>query len=216
MIEIDKFWFEDPTILYNKERLIEFFPSLSMHYIEKLNAILRFAIYASILIFLYTKNIKSLFIPLLIGSITLYIYKFNKINDIEDYKHELEEHGESNIQLEKDGAECQMPTKENPFMNVLISDIENNPKKKKACKITDEKVKNKIEENFNYNLYKDVSDIYSKNNSQREFVSNPSTTIPNNQEEFAKFLYDWGSSCKENPKECLKYEDIRQKREYLD
>ena len=213
MIKIDNFWFEDPSIIYKKERLIEFFPSLSMHHTEKLNAILRFSIYASILIFLYTRKVKSLFIPLLVGSITLYVYKYNKVTN-KQYLEELEEHKEINIQSNEDDEICDMPTKDNPFMNVLISDIKDNPKKKKACKITDEKVKEKIEEIFNENLYKDVSDIYSKNNSQREFVTNPSTTIPNNQKEFAKFLYNWGSTCKENPKECLRYEDIRQKREF--
>ncbi len=110
--------------------------------------------------------------------------------------------------------DCDAPSRDNPFMNVLVSDIQHNPHKKKACKITDTKVRAQVENNFNYNLYKDVTDVYSKNNSQRQFVANPVTTIPNEQGKFANFLYNWKSSCKEDPKSCLRYEDIRQKREW--
>ena len=205
MKQIDKFWFEDPTILYRKDRLIEFFPATSMHYIEKLNAVLRFSIYTSILSYLYTKKMNVILLPILVAAITLYIYKFQKLKDSDKEKMEINK---------VEPIDCDGPTRDNPFMNVLVSDIQDNPHKKKACKITDDKVKAKVEDNFNFNLYKDVSDVYSKNNSQRQFVANPITTIPNDQGKFAQFLYNWGNSCKEDPKACLRYEDIRQKREY--
>lgn len=205
MKNIDKFWFDDPSILYKKERLIEFFPSPTMHYIEKLNSIVRCGIYAAILIFLYTKNTNIIIIPIIVAAITLYVYKFNKLNVVDKERMGL------NVEKLDD---CQKPTRDNPFSNVLISDIQDNPRKKRACRITDTNTKNQIENHFNYNLYKDVSDVMDKNNSQRQFVSNPSTTIPNDQTGFANWLYKFGSSCKEDPKACLVYEDIRQKREW--
>lgn len=207
MINIDKFWFEDPSILIQKDRLIEFFPSTSMHYIEKLNSIVRFSIYCAIVTFLYTKKINIIIFPLIIGAITLYIYKFHKL-----HKNDKESMGIN--EPDPEYLDCDAPTKDNPFMNVLVSDIQHNPHKKKACKITDTKVKSQVETNFNYNLYKDVTDVYSKNNSQRQFVANPITTIPNEQGKFANFLYNWKSSCKEDPKSCLRHEDVRQKREW--
>ena len=49
-----------------------------------------------------------------------------------------------------------------------------------------------------FNLYKDVSDIFSKNNSQRQFYTTPVTTIPNDQGSFADWLYKTPPTCKEN------------------
>ena len=101
-----------------------------------------------------------------------FIYKFHKINE-KNLK------GENMTlfydKLVDEDTECQAPSKDNPFGNLLISDIQDNPKKKKACKITNPNVKEEIEEIFGHNLYRDVNDVYSKNNSQRQFYSNPST-----------------------------------------
>jgi len=48
--------------------------------------------------------------------------------------------------------------------------------------------------------------IYSK----RQFYRTPSTTIPNDQTGFAKWLYQVpGKTCKEDSSSCLRYEDIR-------
>ncbi len=49
-------------------------------------------------------------------------------------------------------------------------------------------------------------------NSQRQFFTMPWTTIPNAQNEFAKWLYLNPKTCKEDQDYCLKYEDIRAKR----
>ncbi len=206
MTNIDAFWFDDPYILINRDRLTEFFPIESMHYKEKLNAIVRFSIYWGIFMFIQKKNANILLLPLFVAAITLYIYRFNKLSP--EIEEEMGNESHSNAQTD----ECQMPSKENPFMNVLISDIQHNPNKKEACKISDESVKKQVENHFNYNLYRDVSDVYQKNNSQRQFVSNPNTQIPNDQGAFAQYLYGWGASCKEDNTACLRYEDLRQKR----
>ena len=209
-MNIDKFWFEDPTILIKKDRLIEFFPTEKMHYKEKLNAIVRLSIYSSLIIYLNKKQSKIFLLPLFVACITLYVYKFHKLNK-DNLKSENMLFFDDLIE-EDNSPICQKPSKDNPFSNVLISDIQLNPNKKKACKITEPQTKEDIEELFGHNLYKDVNDVYSKNNSQRQFFSNPATTIPNNQGDFAKWLYGFSSSCKEDPSQCLKYEDVRAKR----
>ena len=40
----------------------------------------------------------------------------------------------------------------------------------------------------------------------------PWTTIPNKQDEFARWLYSSPKTCKEDQDYCLKYEDVRAKR----
>ena len=77
---------------------------------------------------------------------------------------------------------CSVPTLNNPFMNHLILDESD---KKPACDYTKE-TKKGINSAFNTNLYQDLTDIYDKNNSQRQFYTMPVTTIPNNQKDFAK------------------------------
>ena len=112
--------------------------------------------------------------------------------------------------------ECTLPTLDNPFMNVTMKDMLNvDPKKPgrpKACDTTNPEVKKKMDEMFNHNLFKDVNDVFGKTNSQRQFYTMPNTTIPNAQDDFAKWLYLNPKTCKEDQDYCLRYEDIRAKR----
>ena len=64
----------------------------------------------------------------------------------------------------------------------------------------------------NAEMPSDVNDVFGKMNSQRQFYTMPSTTIPNAQDDFAKWLYLNPKTCKEDQDFCLKYEDIRAKR----
>ena len=59
------------------------------------------------------------------------------------------------------------------------------------------KFKSLIEKNFDEGLFRDISDIFGKNNSQRQFFSVPGGSIPNDQGSFAKWLYSTPPTCKE-------------------
>ena len=99
-------------------------------------------------------------------------------------------------------------------MNVLMSDYIENPNREPACPL-DEEIKEKIEESFNFNLYKGLNedDLFNRNNSQRQFYTNPATTIPNDQTSFANWLYKTSPTCKENTIGCSRniYEPLQQK-----
>jgi hypothetical protein len=92
---------------------------------------------------------------------------------------------------------CQKPSEHNPFMNVLMSDYALNPEKKKACNITKSNIKKVAKKHFDKNLYRSVSDIFGKEASDRQWITNPITTIPNDQEGFARWCYDTKKTCKE-------------------
>ena len=65
-------------------------------------------------------------------------------------------------------------------------------------------LKKQVRNNFNNNLYRDVNDIFGKNNSQRQFMLNPIQTIPNNQNDFARWCYGRPPTCKEgNGNQCI-------------
>ena len=55
--EGDPFWSESPTILLEKDRLLEFFPVVAMSFKEKLNAITRLSIYLGILLSTFKLNL---------------------------------------------------------------------------------------------------------------------------------------------------------------
>ena len=92
-------------------------------------------------------------------------------------------------------------------MNVLITDYQSNPNREAIIKKepNNKTIKEQIENKFEINLYKDVGDIFGKENSQRQYYTNPVTTIPNDQQKFANWLYNTRPSCKEgNGIQCIR------------
>jgi hypothetical protein len=170
-----------------------------MSHNEKLNAIFRLSFYSSVILILYYRNANLLVIPLFVGGLTLYVHKFNKLPKKQD---KLDKEEKFDILKE----ECDLPSKDNPFMNTLIHELNDGPKKTN-CDIEDEDIKEDIEQHFNYNLYKDVNDIYNKNNSQRQFYTVPETTEygvkHGDSVKFAKWLYVIPKpTCKEHTGYC--------------
>jgi len=91
-------------------------------------------------------------------------------------------------------------SKANPFDNVLISDYTFTPKRRAAS----HKTTSELDEMFRVNWYNDQTDVFGKTQSQRMFITQPSTTIPNDQESYQNWLYKIpGKTCKEgNPDAC--------------
>ncbi len=183
------FWYDDIKVLY--ENPDDFYPSYNMNLVEKLNAITRLALYIGILLVLLTFNYLYLYIPIGIGLFTILIYKMQKDN-IEKFFNEYEKMVEN---------ECVKPTVDNPFMN--FNNITDSRYRAPACKSYNNKeIQEEINENFNDKLYRDVGDLYNKNNSQREYYTMPSTTAVNEQTSFAKWCFNTGPTCKEEGIKC--------------
>jgi hypothetical protein len=197
--ESDQFWGEDLKVLIDRERLNELFPSKTMTRNEKLNSITRLIVYVSIALSMYNNNIKYMYITLIgMGAILFMVKNGNEI---------IEEFNET----------CQKPTKNNPFMNVLVSDYPGSSgvyKEKDIACSSDDNIKKSIDTNFDDGLYKDTDNLFNKNNSQRQFYTNPSTTIPNDQDSFSKWLYKPTKSCKEDTINCSSniYERLQQQK----
>jgi hypothetical protein len=120
---------------------------------------------------------------------------------IEDEYYQKNMRGKSK-EIVLDGEQCTAPTRDNPFMNVTVNQYSDNPQRSAAC--NPQKVSADIEQNFNHDLYKDAGDIFSKENYQRQFYTMPSTTNPNKQGDYARWLYGTplGSTCKEDSQNC--------------
>jgi hypothetical protein len=183
------FWLYNFRVIYNKYN--EFYPTYTMTLNEKLNAIFRLSIYIGIILMLITNNYLYMYIPGTIGIFTIIIYKYYK----KDFENFFQEYNRI------DNECCVKPSEDNPFMN--FNQITDDRLRGPACRsYNDEKIKEEITKNFDHNLYRDVSDVYGKNHSQRQFYTMPSTQAISEQTSFAKWCYKTGPTCKENTIKC--------------
>ena len=183
----NKFWIYNLRILFKNNFWLKFVPTKNMTQIEKLNAIARYFIYLSIILYLYKEN--SIYIIFGIGGLILTIYLYK------------------NIIKESFSESCTKPTYNNPYMNVLPTEY--NLKKPPPCKInTEEQIKD-FNQKKNFNLYKNVSDIFEKENFNRHFTV-PTTDYINNQTKFAKWLYSNDTTCKDDLTKCI-HKDLRRR-----
>lgn len=190
----EKIWFQDIQNFITLKNYHTFFPSSDMTFIAQLNALQRLALYFCVVLYIIRQDANVFFVLAFMSIFTFLLYSIdtkNKINEklLMDKLH-----------IQKDnhtGELCYKPHKNNPFMNILMSDYSEMPERPQACNITDPAVKKEVKKMFDTNLYRDTSDVFHKNASDRQWVTNAITTIPNDQGNFAKWLYQTGPSCKD-------------------
>jgi hypothetical protein len=83
-----------------------------------------------------------------------------------------------------------LPSNANPFMNVLVPEYKYNPERAPAAEVDDPKVKQGLDDFFRTHFYNDPTDVFGKSQDQRQFVTMPSTSIPNDRESFMKWCYN--------------------------
>lgn len=218
--ELDPFWCNELGILFQSNRLSQFFPVKNMTMNEILNSLVRLSFYISIFLFIYKKNVNVFFIVVgtMILTYIIHMYSGDKKNGSKSMNiNESFDNFEEDEILEP--KKCSESTTNNPFANILLTDYHDNPNRVDCDDIMDKNTFDKtIEDNFNYNLYQDVGDIFNKNNSQRQFYRTPVQTIPNKQKEFALWCYNLPEkSCKEgNGVQCYKnyFSPLRMKLDY--
>jgi hypothetical protein len=59
---------------------------------------------------------------------------------------------------------------------------------------------------YNSSIYRNLGDVWERENSQRIFHTLPIQTVPNSQTDFANWLYKTSPTCKENTQYCDYYE----------
>jgi hypothetical protein len=98
-----------------------------------------------------------------------------------------------------------VPTANNPFMNVLVSDYKYNVDRPMAGAVDDPQSKQILDDFFRTQWFSDPTDVFGKSQNQRQFITMPSTSIPNDRHSFQNWLYKIpGKTCKEgNRKACL-------------
>jgi hypothetical protein len=180
-------WINDPTVLMNDAHIKEVWPTASMSSDEKLNAIARFVILATVLGFLVTRQFRFFVAGgLTLAAIAMYTPKKEGFTNVPLSRHTI-------------------PTESNPMMNVMLPEINENPNRKKAMPsytsqtntMITEKVKQQLSKELDSRIFKGINNELSLEYSMRNFYTTANTTIPNDQEGFGAFLYGNMRSAKE-------------------
>jgi len=85
-------WIQDFGVLFDKKYLIDFIPRADMSYNEKINSLVRFSLYLSIILSIIKGNIAYLYIFILTLVMTYMFFMFNKKNEkIEQFSNNREQ-----------------------------------------------------------------------------------------------------------------------------
>jgi hypothetical protein len=229
MNTVTTFWSNDPTILLNKDYITQIWPTQQMGFEEKMNAITRLVIILSILGFLFTNNFNLLVIGIITIALIYSIYRLRKQNIItslkkkEGFKVKVNENEnptmvsiQNPVTLEKMLKSDYYPvTKKNPFGNVLLTDIMDQPDRNLAAPSFNpevyEEIQNAVKKqtqmlnpgivNTNKQLYGDLKDNYDLDNAMQRFYTTANTRVNSDQSAYAQYLYGSMYSAKESTPE---------------
>ena len=208
----NQFWANNLSILFEKEYLTDFFPDIKMTLEEKLNAIVRLSLYITLVLFVFNKDPTNIYYAIITMALTYFVYHNNNKetyggNNIMNSK-QMNDNSLTNFKSQEQlkpfkNTKQIESTYHNPYANILLSEYGNGSRQNNIDMNSKESM-DKVRNNFSNNLYRDANDIFGKNNSQRQFMMNPIQTIPNNQNDFARWCYAKPPTCKEgNVNECI-------------
>lgn len=192
-----EFWSNNPQQFLNRENYLYFFPSPQMNTVQKWNSLVRLSLYMSVILFLYSRNWTYWILFFGTAALSYILYRNKKL---EIFTNSSQTNPPVLSTPDDTEPVYVSPTKDNPFMNVQLTDYTLNPQREAASKQSTtnmREINSEIDSKFDINLYKDLSDVFDKMNSQRQYYTMPVTTIPNKQKSFADWCYDTMPTCKE-------------------
>tara|TARA_Y100000816_G_C26023600_1_gene535589 strand:+ start:41 stop:661 length:621 start_codon:yes stop_codon:yes gene_type:complete len=188
-----KDWFSDPTLLLDKEYIMEVIPNYEWNRNRNINALTRLIVFLTIIMSIVLQRISVPIIGVISIFLIFLIYKAPGISE----GFELNDNNKAKIGWK------------NPFNNLLAGDGKEKKEAPFAFKNESEinesviemvKKTNPTHKNIDKKLFKDLGEKFELDRSMIPFNSAPSTLIPNNQGEFAYFLYGDMVSGKEGNK----------------
>lgn len=180
------FWVNEPTVLFNKKYINQIWPYSYLTYEEKLNATTRFIVIITLLGYILLNRFIIIVLGLIIVGIIVLLYKKKEGMVFPYYGVNDQQSIEQN----------------NPFGNVLMTDYKFNPNKKAVnadytpdlentlnSKIKEFIIQENSDNNEINNLFNNVGDQFKFEQNNHQFYTNPSTTIPNKQDDFLSFCF---------------------------
>jgi hypothetical protein len=204
------FWFNDPSILFNKDIITKIYPEKMMSSNEKLNAITRLVILLTILGYLITEKYKIVVTGLVTLASIVFLHYIQRNKEAKNGDVNVKEAFTNRDVYAIKKSEFTQPTPKNPVMNVLMNEYTDDPSRMDAApsyhpeveKNINESTKEFIKSNFNdpnidEKLFNDLGDSLEFSQSMRSWYVMPNSAIPNDQNSFAKFCYGDMKSCKD-------------------
>jgi len=201
-------WFNDPTVLLNKNQINQLWPTEKMSKNEKINAITRLVIILSILGYLLTNSVNFFLTGFITLGVIIFLYYTKESHTSDNTKESFTNPNIYNV-LKPNFTN---PTEKNPLMNVLLPEIKDKPNRKRAApaynraveKSINKKTEDFVVSNFDNDpkikkkLFSNLGDSFEfEEFGQYQFFATPNTTIPNDQNSFAEFCYGGMTSAKE-------------------
>jgi hypothetical protein len=227
-----QFWSNDPTVLFNKEYILELWPTTNMCYEQKLNAITRLVILITILGYILTMSERILLVGGLTLAVIFVLFNMRKQKITKEMLNEgfKVQGNEVTGMFDKNSASYVNPVtldsvlksefkegnKKNPFSNVLLTQIGDDPERKSAPPSfnvdVDEDITKNVKrsvqmmnpsiKNTNKQLFGDLYQEFELDQSNRAFFSTANTRVqPGDQASFGKYLYGTMPSAKESTPE---------------
>ena len=222
-----QFWSNDPTTLFNKNYIFELWPTTSMCYEEKLNAISRLIILLTILGYILTMSKRVLAVGALTLLFIFVLYNMRKQKLTKDMLENFQVQGNEVTGMFDNKpksfinpvtldavlrTEFKEGNKKNPFSNVLLTQINDEPERKAAPPSfnvdVDEDITKNVKrtvqmlnpgiKNTNKQLFGDLWQNFQLDQSNRAFFSTPNTRVTNDAISFGNFLYGNMPSAKES------------------
>ena len=215
-----QFWTNNPTILFNKEYIFELWPATNMTYEQKLNAITRLVMLITILAYVLTMSHRILFVGVMtvLGIFILFTMRKQKITkEMINEGFNVKGNEETGMFDKKPNSyvnpvtldnvlksEFKEGNKKNPFSNVLLTQIMDEPERKSAPPSfnvdVDEDITKNVKrsvqmlnpsiKNTNKQLFGDLWQEFELDQSNRAFFSTANTNVqPGDQTSFGNFLY---------------------------
>jgi hypothetical protein len=208
------FWGNDPFILLNKDYIFELLPSSKMTYEQKINSITRLIILLTLLGYIFTFSNRLIVVCLITITViyTLYNYKISKENNHMGHRRTKEGFDTIDNQLSIIDpvtlkhfvkSEFKEGNQKNPFSNVLLTEITDDPDRKSAPPAFNDVIDTDITSNIKKSvqlmnpgiddtdkqLFSSLTDNFYLDQSNRSFFSTANTRVTNDQGAFANFLY---------------------------
>jgi hypothetical protein len=174
----ETFWLKDPSQLFTPQTWVRFVPMDWMTVPESLNAVLRFTIYFSAILSIVTGKTQYLFAIPTVALVTVFLERMYP--ETQSFKEAF-----------KNAGKYTMPTPRNPFMNVTLDEISDNPNRPPAAPIDRPDVAEGVETAFSKTseLFMDTSDRFDLMQSSRAFAAmGGSGTVPNDLDAYQEFL----------------------------
>lgn len=179
----ERVWFENVRDLFNYPK--RFWPTRDMTLASQVNALVRAILYSTLVIYAYNRSDRVLLFGMAL--ITLASLGYNG----SPFPRSL---------ASLAPTRCRKPTAQNPFMNVLVNEY-GSESVDPPCDFRD--VQDEARKHFNKGLFRNIEDVYEKQNSQREFIPMPNGGLPPDSKEFANFLYGNMRNCKTFASDCV-------------